>query len=196
MASASNAGGSNPPTRTHRRSNAISQPSSPLVATGAPFIVNADVPPLGYTEQSVGTIDEYKAALSGLIEQFESKKLTAPRTKPQIFAPYSSTSLSTYVPPLKMPDKNVPLPGPAKLGLRSSPDEWLQCALRNQYLPEFVMKKLCEICKEYLMEGEIVQSSQFRSSRLTRHRSRIQHPARFYPRHHLRRSSWAILRCH
>ena len=163
MASASNDGGSKLPARTHRRSNAISQTSYPLIATGVPAVFNADVPAI-YTEQSVGGIDEYKAALSGLIEQFESKKLTTPRTTPQIFAPNSSTSLSTYVPPPKMPDKNVPLPGPAKLGLRSSPDEWLQCALRNQYLPEFVMKKLCEICKEYLMEGEIVHSSQFRSS--------------------------------
>ena len=51
-----------------------------------------------------------------------------------------------------MPDK-VPQPGPAKLTGSSNPDEWLQCALRNQYLPEFIMKKLCEICKEYLMEG-------------------------------------------
>ena len=162
MASASNDGDSNLPIRTNRRSNAISQRSSPLVATGAPY-TNAEVPAVGYTGQSVRGTDEYKAALSSLIEQFQSKKLTltAPRPKPRISAPHSGTSVSKYLKPLRMPDKNVPLPGPAKVGLRSSPDEWLQCALRNQYLPEFVMKKLCEICKEYLMEGEIVHSSHF-----------------------------------
>lgn len=48
----------------------------------------------------------------------------------------------------------VPKPGPAKLSKNSSIDEWLQKALNNQYLPEPVMKKLCEICKEYLMEGK------------------------------------------
>ena len=54
-----------------------------------------------------------------------------------------------------MPDgKSVPQPGPAKLTKNSGPSEWLQCALRNQYLPESIMKKLCEINKELLMEGE------------------------------------------
>lgn len=52
-----------------------------------------------------------------------------------------------------MADGKVPTPGPAKLSKNSSVDEWLQKALNNQYLPEQVMKKLCEICKEYLMEG-------------------------------------------
>ena len=32
-------------------------------------------------------------------------------------------------------------------------DEWLEKAIQNKHLPEAVMKKLCEICKEYLMEG-------------------------------------------
>ena len=48
---------------------------------------------------------------------------------------------------------NVPQPGPAKLTKNSTIDEWLQCALQNQYLPEAIIKKLCEICKELLMEG-------------------------------------------
>lgn len=55
-----------------------------------------------------------------------------------------------------MPNK-VPQPGPAKLTSNSSVEEWLQCALNNQYLPEFIMKKLCEICKEYLMEESNIQ---------------------------------------
>lgn len=50
-------------------------------------------------------------------------------------------------------DQKVPKPGPAKLSNNAGVDEWLQKALNNQYLPEQVMKKLCEICKEYLMEG-------------------------------------------
>ena len=55
-----------------------------------------------------------------------------------------------------MPDsKKLPKPGPAKLSKSgyNDVDEWLKCAFNNQYLPEPVMKKLCEICKEYLMEG-------------------------------------------
>ena len=55
-----------------------------------------------------------------------------------------------------MPDvRKLPKPGPAKLSKNgyNDVDEWLKCAFNNQYLPEPVMKKLCEICKEYLMEG-------------------------------------------
>ena len=53
-----------------------------------------------------------------------------------------------------MPDgKKVPKPGPAKLSKNADVDEWLEKAMQNKYLPEPVMKKLCEICKEYLMEG-------------------------------------------
>lgn len=53
-----------------------------------------------------------------------------------------------------MPNPKVPQPGSAKLTKNSGPDEWLKCALNNQYLPEAIMKKLCEICKELLMEGK------------------------------------------
>ena len=49
--------------------------------------------------------------------------------------------------------KKVPKPGPAKLSKNADVDEWLEKAMQNKYLPEGVMKKLCEICKEYLMEG-------------------------------------------
>ncbi|CAL8578592.1 sporulation-induced protein [Xanthoria parietina] len=56
-----------------------------------------------------------------------------------------------------MPSSKVPQPGPAKLSKTSGPDEWLQCALNNQYLPEAIMKKLCEICKELLMEESNIQ---------------------------------------
>ena len=56
-----------------------------------------------------------------------------------------------------MPPSKVPQPGPAKLSKSSGPDEWLQCALNNQHLPETTMKKLCEICKELLMEESNIQ---------------------------------------
>lgn len=64
--------------------------------------------------------------------------------------------------PAKMPEperkKRIPKPGPAKLSKNADVDEWLQCAFNNQYLPEQVMKKLCEICKEFLMEGKQAKS--------------------------------------
>ncbi|KAL9578414.1 MAG: hypothetical protein Q9212_005733 [Teloschistes hypoglaucus] len=56
-----------------------------------------------------------------------------------------------------MPTPKVPQPGPAKLSKNSGPDEWLKCALNNQYLPEAIMKKLCEMCKELLMEESNIQ---------------------------------------
>lgn len=61
-----------------------------------------------------------------------------------------------------MPDLKVPLPGPAKLTMNSGPDEWLKAAMNNQYLPEAIMKKLCEMCKELLMEGQIVDIATLR----------------------------------
>lgn len=50
--------------------------------------------------------------------------------------------------------KKPPRPGPARLTKNADVDEWLKCAFNNQYLPEATMKKLCEICKELLMEGK------------------------------------------
>ena len=68
-------------------------------------------------------------------------------------------SYTRHPQPPKMPkDKKVPKPGPAKLGPNSTPQEWLQCALRNQYLPERIMKQLCESVKEKLMEGQLQTS--------------------------------------
>ena len=53
-----------------------------------------------------------------------------------------------------MPEtRKIPKPGPAKLSPNAGVDEWLEKAMQNKYLPEAGMKKLCEICKEYLMEG-------------------------------------------
>ena len=52
---------------------------------------------------------------------------------------------------------NVPQPGPARLGPKSSLPEWLEQAKLCKYLPESVMKELCEIVKECLMEGKAPQ---------------------------------------
>lgn len=47
----------------------------------------------------------------------------------------------------------VPKPGPAKLLPGAGLDEWLEEAKQCHYLPEAVMKQLCEMVKEVLMEG-------------------------------------------
>ena len=47
----------------------------------------------------------------------------------------------------------IPKPGPADLRPGAGLDEWLEEAKQCHYLPESVMKQLCEIVKEVLMEG-------------------------------------------
>lgn len=56
--------------------------------------------------------------------------------------------------PAAMTDSKVPQPGPAKLKRNAGPDEWLEAAKDCKYLSEAHMKQLCEIVKEYMMEGE------------------------------------------
>ncbi|KAK3314703.1 Metallo-dependent phosphatase-like protein [Apodospora peruviana] len=51
----------------------------------------------------------------------------------------------------------VPKPGPAKLRPNAGLDEWLEEAKQCHYLPEAVMKQLCEIVKEVLMEESNIQ---------------------------------------
>ena len=48
----------------------------------------------------------------------------------------------------------LPQPGPAQLPNNAGPDDWLRQAKLCKYLPEGDMKKLCEMVKECLMEGE------------------------------------------
>ena len=48
----------------------------------------------------------------------------------------------------------IPQPGPARISKGGGPDEWLEQAKQCKYLPENDMKKLCEIVKECLMEGD------------------------------------------
>ncbi|KAK2071879.1 hypothetical protein P8C59_006268 [Phyllachora maydis] len=50
-----------------------------------------------------------------------------------------------------------PLPGPAKLRPGAGLDEWLEEAKQCHYLPESVMKQLCEMVKETLMEESNIQ---------------------------------------
>jgi len=57
-------------------------------------------------------------------------------------------------PDSNMPAPNVPKPGPAVLSQRAGLPEWLEEAKQCHYLPETVMKQLCEMVKECLMEGE------------------------------------------
>lgn len=52
---------------------------------------------------------------------------------------------------------NVPKPGPAKLPPGAGLDEWLEEAKQCHYLPEPVMKQLCEMVKEVLMEESNIQ---------------------------------------
>ncbi|KAI1260740.1 Metallo-dependent phosphatase-like protein [Xylariaceae sp. FL1019] len=51
----------------------------------------------------------------------------------------------------------VPKPGPAKLTAGAGLDEWLEQAKLCHYLPEAVMKELCEMVKEVLMEESNIQ---------------------------------------
>lgn len=58
--------------------------------------------------------------------------------------------------PVKMVDSKVPQPGPAKLKRNAGPDEWLEAAKDCKYLSEPHMKQLCEMVKEFMMEGKVV----------------------------------------
>lgn len=61
-------------------------------------------------------------------------------------------------------DGDVPQPGPARLSKGAGPDEWLEQAKQCKYLPEADMKRLCEIVKECLMEGETLPLFGFENS--------------------------------
>jgi serine/threonine-protein phosphatase PP1-1 len=53
----------------------------------------------------------------------------------------------------------VPKPGPANLRPGAGLDEWLEEAKQCHYLPESVMKQLCEMVKEVLMEGMLYRGN-------------------------------------
>ncbi|KAL2265224.1 hypothetical protein VTJ83DRAFT_6324 [Remersonia thermophila] len=52
---------------------------------------------------------------------------------------------------------SIPKPGPANLRPGAGLDEWLEEAKQCHYLPENVMKQLCEMVKEVLMEESNIQ---------------------------------------
>jgi hypothetical protein len=72
---------------------------------------------------------------------------------PQLRIPRSIFGCLNWIPPMTL--SKVPKPGPAKLSPKSGLDEWLEQAKLCRYLPENVMKQLCEMVKECLMEGTI-----------------------------------------
>lgn len=84
-----------------------------------------------------------------------------------------------------MTDSKVPQPGPAKLKRNAGPDEWLEAAKDCKYLSEAHMKQLCEIVKEYMMEGKLSLRDFFPELILIRY-IRIEYSARFHSRHNLR----------
>ena len=103
-------------------------------------------------------------------------------------------------------DSDVPQPGPARLSKGAGPDEWLAAAKECKYLPEADMKRLCEIVKECLMEGEShrlfgavkcgTEDTAYSDGEriLLTQPFRVQHPTRPNPCYNLRRYPWPILR--
>ena len=76
-------------------------------------------------------------------------------TQPLRTPPTFKDPAATFFPFRKMvPAANVPKPGPAKLSKGAGLEEWLHEAKQCHYLPEYVMKQLCEMVKECLMEGK------------------------------------------
>jgi hypothetical protein len=83
-----------------------------------------------------------------------------------------------------MTDSKVPQPGPAKLKRNAGPDEWLEAAKDCKYLSEAHMKQLCEMVKEYMMEGKLALRTALQSVLIAC--ARIEHSTRFHSRYHLR----------
>jgi len=91
----------------------------------------------------------------------QSLSTSAPRPRSTSHSRSHSLTNNTFpqhrplppIPPTATMNPSVPRPGPARLSPRSGPKEWLEQAKMNRYLPEYVMKQLCEMVKEHLMEG-------------------------------------------
>lgn len=108
---------------------------------------------------------------------------------PALFSPCACRlTLSVSFPQINfaMTDSKVPQPGPARLKRNAGPDEWLEAAKDCKYLSEAHMKQLCEMVKEYMMEGEVDRTRLF-GCRLTLLCSRrIEYSTSLYSGHHLR----------
>lgn len=85
-----------------------------------------------------------------------------------------------------MTDSKVPQPGPAKLKRNAGPDEWLEAAKDCKYLSEAHMKQLCEMVKEYMMEGELAGIWFFEYTLTFLFLRRVEYSTRFYSGHRLR----------
>jgi len=73
---------------------------------------------------------------------------------PPSFLPLHPSTLFIFRAEVIMSNPTIPQPGPAKLGPKSTVEEWLEQAKVCKYLPEAIMKELCERVKECLMEGK------------------------------------------
>lgn len=85
-----------------------------------------------------------------------------------------------------MTDSKVPQPGPAKLKRNAGPDEWLEAAKDCKYLSEAHMKQLCEMVKEYMMEGEHAEIWLFECKLTFAFSLRVQYSTCVYSGHRLR----------
>lgn len=85
-----------------------------------------------------------------------------------------------------MASRKVPQPGPAKLKRSAGPDEWLAAAKECKYLSEYHMKQLCEIVKEFMMEGRKTSSKQCAPLYSLIVPYRIEHPTSLNTCHDLR----------
>ena len=92
---------------------------------------------------------------------------------------------------LDMPP-SVPQPGPARLKRSAGPDEWLDAAKNCKYLSEHHMKQLCEIVKEFMMEGQKLCSVSGHS--FAHSQCRIEHTTCLYTSYDMRRHPWPVLR--
>jgi hypothetical protein len=100
--------------------------------------------------------EDEKDKQGGVELDLSSKRFSSASTPAPAKYTSSSINKSRPLPPIpikKMPNPNVPKPGPAKLSKNASLAEWLEEAKQCHYLPEAVMKQLCEMVKECLMEG-------------------------------------------
>jgi hypothetical protein len=91
-----------------------------------------------------------------------------------------------------MTDKTIPAPGPAKLKRNAGPDEWLEAAKNCKYLSEHHMKQLCDIVKEFMMEGMCRIFVFFRIQ--VAHPCRIEYTTSLFTRHNMWRYTRTILR--
>ena len=99
--------------------------------------------------------------------------------------PLPANVTETRVPPINMSTKpKVPQPGPARLKRNAGPDQWLEAAKNCKYLSEPHMKQLCEIVKEYMMEGKPKPRGSVMTRPLT-HFGRVEHTTRLNTSHNM-----------